>query len=288
MTVSMTGFAAKDFSSEQGTLHLELKSVNSRYLDLQFKLDECCKAFEFGLREIIKGALHRGKVECKLQFLPNTTQAQSTKVNETVLATLSTLSQQVQTALPKAIPMSVNEVLSWPGVLEQGQLDMKQLENEAGELVGAALIALQAVREAEGQKLNAIIEEKLDAMQEIVEAVKPAMGDLVIAHREKLTLKLKEAMQSLDDERISQEMVLYAQRADVDEELSRLTVHIDAVRKLLMQSGPVGKRLDFMMQEMNREANTLGSKSLSIETTKAAMDLKVLIEQMREQIQNIE
>ncbi len=288
MTVSMTGFAAKDFSSEHGTLLLELKSVNSRYLDLQFKLDECCKAFEFGLREIIKGPLHRGKVECKLQFLSNTSQAQSTQVNETVLATLESLSQQVQTALPQALPLSVSEVLNWPGVLVQSKVDLTQLEVEAGELVKVTLLALQEVRQAEGEKLNTIIEVKLNAMRAIVDEVKPLMTDVVKAHREKLTLKLKEAMQSMDDDRISQEMVLYAQRADVDEELSRLTVHIDTVSKLLTQSGPVGKRLDFMMQEMNREANTLGSKSLSIETTKAAMDLKVLIEQMREQIQNIE
>lgn len=288
MTVSMTGFAAKDFSSNQGALYLELKSVNSRYLDLQFKLDECCKAFEFSLRERMKAALHRGKVECKLQFIPNASQAQSTQVNQDMLATLSALSQQVQAELPTAVPFSVNEVLSWPGVLEQGQLDMKQLESDAGELVQAALVTLQVVREAEGEKLNAIIEEKLNAMHDIVETVKPAMRGLVRAHQEKLTLKLKETLQTFDEERISQEMVLFAQRADVDEELSRLTVHIDAVRQLLTQSGPVGKRLDFMMQEMNREANTLGSKSLSIEATKAAMDLKVLIEQMREQIQNIE
>lgn len=288
MTVSMTGFAAKDFSSEQGTLHLELKSVNSRYLDLQFKMDECCKAFEFGLREVIKSALHRGKVECKLQFLPNTSQAHSTQVNQDVLSSLEALSEQVQTALPKAAPLSVNEVLSWPGVLTQAQLDMAQLEAQACELVRTTLITLQSVREAEGEKLNVIIEEKLNAMEEIVETVKPMMKEVVKTHQEKLTLKLTEAMQSLDEERIAQEMVIYAQRADVDEELSRLTVHIDAVRKLLTQSGPVGKRLDFMMQEMNREANTLGSKSLAIETTKAAMDLKVFIEQMREQIQNIE
>lgn len=288
MTVSMTGFAAKDFSSEKGTLMLELKSVNSRYLDLQFKLDEYCKSFEFGLREIIKGALHRGKVECKLQFLPDATQVQSAQLNDAVITTLDSLSKQVQAKLPQAVPLTVNEVLSWPGVMVQGQLDMAALEGEAAELVKATLLTLQSVREAEGEKLNIIIAEKLDAMQEIVNSVRPLMTELVKAHREKLTIKLKEAMNSLDDDRISQEMVLYAQRADVDEELSRITVHIDSVRKLLTQAGPVGKRLDFMMQEMNREANTLGSKSLSTATTKAAMDLKVLIEQMREQIQNIE
>lgn len=288
MTVSMTGFAAKEFSSAQGILMLELKSVNSRYLDLQFKLDDCCRAFEFGLREIIKATLQRGKVECKLQFVPKGLEVQSVNVNQAVIATLNELSQQIQNAMPEVKPLSVNEVLNWPEVLVQSKLDIGALEADATKLVSETLVVLQEVRQAEGEKLGAIINEKLDAMQQIVEHIKPAMVGLVKAHQEKLTLKLKEAMQTLDDERVSQEMVLFAQRADVDEELSRLTVHIDAVRKLLTKPGPVGKRLDFMMQEMNREANTLGAKSLSIDSTKAAMDLKVLIEQMREQIQNIE
>ncbi len=288
MTVSMTGFAAKEFSSHQGILMLELKSVNSRYLDLQFKLDESCKAFEFGLREIIKAKLIRGKVECKLQFFPKGLEAQSVNVNQKVLKTLHELSSQIQAVMPEVKPLSVNEVLSWPEVLVQSKLDMSVIEADAAKLVSETLDALQAVRQTEGEKLNTIINEKLDGMRQIVEHIKPAMAGLVKAHQEKLTSKLKEAMQTQDEERIAQEMVLFAQRADVDEELSRLTVHIDAVRKLLTQTGPVGKRLDFMMQEMNREANTLGAKSLSIDSTKAAMDLKVLIEQMREQIQNIE
>lgn len=287
MTHSMTGFAAKDSQLAEGNLILELKSVNSRYLDLHFKLDDVVKSVEFQLRDQIKNKLKRGKVECVIQFVPSQQQAKPPVLNQTAITQLKTLAADVKEAFPDCQPLSTNEVLQWPNVIIKNELDIESLQHAALNLLDAGLDALNASRAAEGEKLNQIIIARLDEMETTVSAVRPKMAAAVKQHQEKLTLKLQEAMQTLNDDRIAQELAIYAQRIDVDEELSRLEAHIAEVRKILLQTGAIGKRLDFMMQEMNREANTLGSKSLSIDTTNAAMSLKVLIEQMREQVQNI-
>jgi len=284
----MTGFTATDVQRDDGTIILEIKSVNSRYLDLQFKLDETFKNTEFRLRELIKSKVNRGKVECKLRWVSNTQLSDSAVINESVIAQLTVLQDTVKDTFPESAELTVNEILKWPDVLKAPVLNIEAIQSAALDQVLQSLDALNSTRAAEGEKLKQIILDRLSEVKKTIDTVRPQITQAVQAYRDRLTLKLQEAMQSVDDDRVVQEMVLFAQRIDVDEELSRLDAHISEVKNILDNTGPVGKRLDFMMQEMNREANTLGSKSLSLETTNAAMSLKVLIEQMREQIQNIE
>lgn len=288
MISSMTGFAAKDSQLDDGSVLLEIKSVNSRYLDLQFKLDDTFKSLEFRLRELIKTKLQRGKVECKMQFIPTQQLSQESTVNQAAIQQLKTLEESVKKTFPEGQALTIHEVLQWPDVLNKSGVNVEAVHDIGLKIVEGGLDDLNISRRAEGDKLNQIIIERLAEVEKIVVEVRPKMPVVIKAYEKKLTQKLQEAMQTVDDARISQEIAIFAQRADVDEELSRLDAHIAEVHKIMQKKGPVGKRLDFMMQEMNREANTLGAKSLSIETTQAAMALKVLIEQMREQIQNIE
>lgn len=288
MTQSMTGFTAQEGMVENSSIMLELRAVNSRYLDLHFKIDDEFRVLEPQIRELIKAKVSRGKIECKLKFSKQSFDLSSVDINNQALDHLVVLGDKVQKALPNSQPLSVSEVLAWPNVLNKPTVNQNQVNAEVINLVNKALSDLNDSRAREGEKLKTIILERLQAVEALVETIKPKMAGIVQAHQTKLTQKLTETIQTLDEERITQELVLFAQRIDVDEELTRLTAHISEVKHTLGQNKPAGKRLDFMMQEMNREANTLGSKSVAIETTQASMSLKVLIEQMREQIQNIE
>ncbi len=288
MTSSMTGYAAKDALVENGNLTVEIRAVNSRYLDLHFKLDDALKPLEACIRELLKAGLNRGKVECKISYVAQSSNTESLQLNDGFVERLSNLSQQVQHALPNSAELSVAEVMKWPGVLVQNGTNKDAIQETAMQLVKGVTEEMKAARLREGEKLKAIILERIVDVEILIEKVKPLMGALVQGHRKKIEDKLSEAVKSLDAERITQELVLYAQRIDVDEELVRLTTHVGEVKRILNEKKPAGKRLDFMMQELNREANTLGAKSISIETTQVSMELKVLIEQMREQVQNIE
>lgn len=287
MIFSMTGFAAQEHQTETVTLMLELRAVNSRYLDLHFKLDDAFKAFELPIRERISKHLSRGKVECKLSLVQRTKSQQTLLLDTDVLKQLAHLQQDAMAIFPHSATLSMAEILRWPGaiVTEGGTQDMTQAVMD---LVELGLAALNASRAREGEKLKALIEDRIKQIGDLVLQVKPLLPALAKSYQLKLEAKLHETLKTIDQERIAQELVMFAQRIDVDEELTRLSAHITEVQRILTSKDPAGKRLDFLMQELNREANTLGSKSVSIETTQVSMQLKVLIEQMREQIQNIE
>ena len=288
MTFSMTGFAALEQPLENATLLLELRAVNSRYLDLHFKLDENLRSMEPVIRELISSVLSRGKIECKLNLLQRGAESQSSQLDEKLMEQLALMQQTALQYFPKSNALSIADILRWPGVVVSNATNNEALAEAIKKLVAQGLGELNASRKREGEKLKAIILEKLVSIEALVMRVKPLLPKLNKEYQERLTLKLQESLKSIDQDRLAQELVLFAQRIDVDEELGRLTTHVSEVLRILNSDAPAGKRLDFLMQELNREANTLGSKSVSVETTQVSMELKVLIEQMREQIQNIE
>ncbi len=288
MILSMTGFASQECNTTNGILMVELRSVNHRYLELQLKLDDNLRMFEAVVRELVQAKLGRGKVDCRLSLMRNFANGNLRQLNHAVLQQIAESAKTAAQYFPHTQPVNMLEILQMPGVMATEVLDAEVLENDLKTTLNAVLQDLIEAKAREGAKLKAVILDRLQQIEQHVAKVKPMMPALIRQYQEKLTAKLNEATNSNDDERIRQEMVLFAQRIDVDEELSRLTSHIEEVKRILNAAGAVGKRLDFLMQEMNREANTLGSKSVAIETSQISMELKVLIEQMREQIQNIE
>jgi uncharacterized protein (TIGR00255 family) len=284
----MTGYAVKTRDIERGTLQLELKSVNSRYLDFHFRVSEDLRALEMPLRELLAARLSRGKVECRLSFNASAAKADQLDLNGDLLATLKSLNARVRNEMPEAKPLSVNDVLRWPGMFGEQAVDFAALGPVVLALAREALDDFSATRGREGAKLAAMIVERVNAMRDIVRQVAPRIPEAQALFTEKLRLRLQEALGNASDDRILQEVAVFATRIDVAEELSRLSTHLDEVERVLKQGGACGKRLDFLMQELNREANTLGSKSALTEVSQASMDLKLLIEQMREQIQNLE
>ncbi len=288
MIFSMTGYAAQEQSLENATLLLELRAVNSRYLDLHFKLDDNLRSLEPLIRELIGEQLSRGKIECKLNLMTRTMPQQAGQIDQAMLQQLAAMQAQAQQHFPQSRDLSVADILRWPGVLIGDQASENNLADEVGKLLQQGLQALNGSRAREGEKLKVIVLERLAQMEQLVATVKPLLPNLIKDYQAKLEAKLNESLKSIDPERVAQELVLFAQRIDIDEELTRLTAHISEVKRVLNGDAPAGKRLDFLMQELNREANTLGSKSVAIETTQSSMELKVLIEQIREQIQNIE
>ncbi len=288
MIQSMTGYASYERNTNNGVLQVELRSVNQRYLELQPKLDENCRALEPIVRETLKTRLGRGKVECRMQLAPTQSSDAAIELNHEVLQQIATSMQEAGKHFPDSQPANILEVLRMPGVMATHAVSAETLAADAITTLSSAVDDLIKARAREGEKLKAVILERLAEIEELIGQVKPMMPDLVKTYRARLLAKLEEAQLSNDDERIRQEITLYTQRIDVDEELSRLDAHVSEVKRILSAGGLAGKKLDFLMQEMNREANTLGSKSVAIETTQISMQLKVLVEQMREQIQNIE
>jgi uncharacterized protein (TIGR00255 family) len=288
MIYSMTGFASATRELATAALSVELRSVNHRYLDLQFRLPEDLRALEPGLRELVIAKLRRGKVECRIGLNALPSAPKSFELNAEVLKQLRVLSEKLRLAWPSVPGLTAADILRWPGMLAAETVSLDEMRAACNEALLEVLDEFSASRAREGEKLKAVLLERVTAMEERVAIVAPRMPEVLAAFREKLAGRLHEAMAVSDDERIRQEITLFANRIDVDEELSRLTAHFGEIRRILDAGGAVGKRLDFMMQELNREANTLGSKSVDAEVTRVALDLKLLIEQMREQIQNIE
>ena len=289
MTRSMTAFARQEAEHPWGSLTWEIRSVNHRYLEPHLRMPESLRELEGSLREQLRKKLSRGKVECTLRFHPEA-QAQQLTVNSEFAKELIAAADEVAalSLSGNTQPMNPLDVLRWPGVLQDAQIDMDQVKAEALKLFGRALDDLIAGREREGVELNALIEQRLVSISEIVVEVRSKLPQILQAQRDNLRSRLEELKEDLDEGRLEQEMVMLAQKADVDEEMDRLNTHVLEVRRVLKQKGPIGRRLDFLMQELNREANTLSSKSIVADTTQCAVELKVLIEQMREQIQNIE
>lgn len=284
----MTGFATASVSVGAATLNLELRTVNSRFLDLHFRLPDELRVVEPVLREQITGALSRGKVDCRAGLQSGGESARELAVNPQLLAQLVSLDASVRAALPQAAPLSVAEVLRWPGMLGDDTIPVEALTEAGGRAIRQALGDLTASRAREGVRLAAMLIERVTRMRALVAEVTPRVPEVVREYQAKLVQKLQEAIGSADDERIRTEVGLFAVRIDVAEELNRLSAHLDEVERILGKGGSAGKRLDFLMQELNREANTLASKSVAQDVSGVAMELKILIEQMREQVQNIE
>ncbi|RXZ44827.1 YicC/YloC family endoribonuclease [Crenobacter cavernae] len=288
MISSMTGFSVATRDLPGAVLNLELRAVNHRYLDLQMRLPEELRPIESQLRELISAKVTRGKVECRIGFNASESDAPSLELNRELLNRVLALGDELAGLRAGLAPLTTAELLRWPGVLKSNEVAAEVLQKAALETLGKLLDDFNASRVREGEKLKAILIEKLDGIEAIVTAVKPRLPQILEAYLAKLSARLAEALDNVDDDRIKQEFALFAQKIDVDEELGRLSTHVSEVRRILKAGGQAGKRLDFLMQELNREANTLGSKSVSPETTQASVELKVLIEQMREQIQNLE
>ena len=288
MINSMTGFAAVAAELETGSLTLELRSVNHRYLDLQLRMPDELRTHEPVLREAIASQMSRGKVECRINFAPRQSAQNPAHLNPLLLQQLAQWSDQIRGVLPNARELSVADVLNWSGILESAALSAETLRAALLGLLQQALAEFAASRQREGEKLKAFLLERVTQIETLRTGVSPRIPGAIAAYEAKLRARLLEALGSEDDERVRQEITLYASKIDVDEELSRLQTHLAEMQRVLAKGGSVGKRLDFLMQELHREANTLGSKSVDAEVSRTAMEIKILIEQMREQIQNIE
>lgn len=287
MILSMTGFARVERQIPAGQLSWEIRSVNHRYLDVQFRLPEELRALEPNLREIVRGTLHRGKIEAALRFTADASTTSGLEVDTERLTALQRALRRVEEVADTRAPTTL-DVLQWPGIVCTHGLDMAPVAEAAQALFDAAIAAFQATREREGTRLAAFLVERLDALDRLVTEVRKRAPQVHDAWLERLKAKLVELGVEADPARLAQEAVISAQRLDVAEELSRLTGHVEEVRAVLKRDEAVGRRLDFLMQELNREANTLASKSQDEDMTRHAVDLKVLIEQLREQVQNVE
>ena len=286
MIRSMTGYATATRELPMASLAAEVKSVNSRFLDVQFRLPDELRPVEPALRELIQARVGRGKVECRVSVTAPTSAAPRISVNEGLLGELAEVSRKIRAAVPDAAPLSVGEVLAWPGVL--GDDRSAALREACIRLVHELLEDFSATRSREGGKLAQMLIERVERMRFLLVSIQPKLPEAIAAYQEKLSARLREALGGADEERIRQEIALFGVKVDVAEELNRLSAHLEEVSRVVAAGGAVGKRLDFLMQELNREANTLGAKSVSKELSDASLEFKLLIEQMREQIQNIE
>jgi len=284
---SMTGYAGKSSDNAWGNLSVELRTVNHRYLEVSWRGPEELRQLEAAMREAIAARISRGKVDCRIN-LQTRDAAVTGSPNPELLARLADWSQAVRLVHPEARPPSVAELLSWPGMFRREGVAAEELDALAMQLLAGALDELAASRAREGDKLRTFLKERAQQIEVLRSEVAPRIPELVRLYQERLGQRLREALGQDDEERVRQEVVLYASRIDVEEELNRLGVHVSELLRVLERGGAVGKRLDFLMQELHREANTLGSKSVASQTSAAALELKVLIEQMREQVQNLE
>lgn len=287
MIKSMTAFSREESRSDQGELVWEIRSVNHRYLEVFVRLPEELRALEPLVREAVGKSMARGKVECALRYKTSGVTPVAMNVNEVMIQQLMQASDRVAQLIHSEGRLSITDVMRWPGVLEAEAIDLGEVQKKAIELLKAALANLVEAREREGSQLAVLIEQRLQEMDQQVELAKQRMPEVIAALRGRLQNKLVD-FADLDEGRVEQEMVVLAQRLDIDEEMDRLKTHLAEVGRTLKQNKPIGRRLDFLMQELNREANTLGSKSADATTTSVSVEMKVLIEQMREQIQNIE
>ena len=288
MIASMTGFARRETSGSWGTLVCELRSVNHRFLEASFRLPDELRAAEGELRTRLARQLRRGKVDCSVQFRRLQGAAGELEVDGAALARLVAAVEVVTRSLREPASVNALEVLRWPGVLREDTASGEQLLAVVYAVFEATLEDLVAARAREGARLRELLEQRCAGLEALVAAVRARLPEVQARVRARLDERLAELGASVDRERIEQELALLLQRLDVDEELERLTGHIAEVRRVIGGTEPAGRRLDFLMQELNREANTLSSKSQDLETTRTAVDMKVLIEQMREQVQNAE
>lgn len=288
MIRSMTAFARKEHKAPWGTLAWELRSVNHRYLEISPRLPDTLRDLENPAREKLRQSLDRGKVECTLRLKSENIIPARIDLNEEFVKQLLDASHRLSAITGESASLPAATLLNWPGVVQTAETDQSEIQQAALQLLDATLAEFIANRQREGSVLQQIILDRLMKVEDQVALVRGQLPSILQAQREKLLARVAEISTNPDKDRLEQELVYMAQKADVDEELDRLATHVKEVRRSLQQGGACGRRLDFLMQELNREANTLGSKSVHTLTTQAAVELKVLIEQMREQIQNIE
>lgn len=288
MIRSMTAFARLAHNASYGQLTWELRSVNHRYMEPHFKLPDSLRSLEPALRERLREQLSRGKIECILKLTTSNDQQSGLQVNLSRARQVIDACQSIHQLMPSSQPEMAINILQWPGVIEEHSVDAEQLLADALLSFDQALEQLRVTREREGFELSNFVLERLDGIRAVTKSVRERLPTILQAQRDRLLTRFAELKLEVDRDRLEQEMVLVAQKADVDEELDRLSTHVNEVQRVLKAGGACGRRLDFLMQELNREANTLSSKSIVSDTTQSAVELKVLIEQMREQIQNIE
>lgn len=288
MVRSMTAFASSEAQIGSLTINCELRSVNHRYCDISFKLPDYFRFTESALRTALSSQIKRGKIECSLNYKKQRTDEQAFKVNPQAVSALLAATAEIEALMSNPRSFSALEVMAFPGIQQEQEIDKQTLQAGIDQLLAAALQAFIATREREGQQLQLLVIERCEKMTELVAAAKQRMPQVLTAIRSKMQERITELVANPDFDRLEQEMVLLVQKLDVAEELDRLETHLVEVQRTLEQNEPVGRRLDFLMQELHREANTLGSKSADKEMTQISIELKVLIEQMREQIQNIE
>ena len=287
MVQSMTAFARVEQNGAYGTLSWELRSVNHRYLEPHLRLPDTLREVEGTVREALRNGLSRGKVECTLKLTESASE-QSLHVNQERTQQLIQAAEQISQLIAQPAALNPLEVLAWPGVLSTQTMDSQAINSAAIELFRSALTQLKESRGREGADLARLISERLEAIQNEVVVLRELVPQMLELQRQKILTRCQEMQVELDPQRLEQELVLVAQKSDVAEELDRLATHITEVSRVLKAGGAIGRRLDFLMQELNREANTLGSKAIDTRSTQAAVNIKVLIEQMREQVQNIE
>ncbi len=284
----MTGYANVARELPGRSISLEIKSVNGRFLDIQFRLPDELRSIEPALREMLGARISRGKVEYRASTAASMGDTPRLALNAALLNALAEVDARIRQAMPDSAPLSVADVLRWPGMTDDGADAGDTVRAATLDIARQALDEFTATRMREGEKLKAMLLERVDRMESMLKDIQPRLPEAIAAYQEKMAAKLREALGASDDERVRQEIAVYAVRIDIAEELNRLGAHLAEVRRVLGAGGPAGKRLDFLMQELNREANTLGSKSVSKELSDAGLEFKLLIEQMREQVQNIE
>ena len=288
MIRSMTAFARQELETAAGDLAWEIRSLNHRYLEMGVRLPEELRAMETAVRERVGARLGRGKVECSCRYRPAASASVPVDVDSDNLTRLLSACDTVSARLPASGPLNPIEVLRWPGVVREEAIDTAPLMAQALDLLEQTLDELLQSREREGEQIRQQLLQRCDAMDVLVQQARGRLPEIQQALREKLQTRLADLDTAADPGRLEQELVIQIQKSDIDEEMDRLQGHIEEVRRVLKRDEPVGRRLDFLMQELNREANTLGSKSVAIDTTSISVELKVLIEQMREQVQNTE
>ena len=288
MTLSMTAFSRQQQEQEWGSLTWEIRSVNHRYLETSVRLPESLRTLENGVREAVRKRLTRGKVECALRFQSEAKVSSDLHLNTKLIQQLVQANIEIEQITGTSVSLNNMEVLRWPGVIEEQDFDKTSIEKKALRLFSAALDDLVATREREGGELQGFIQQRIDSVREIIVSIRNRMPEILAKQKQNILDRLADLQAELEPTRLEQEVSLLSQKADVEEELDRLDSHLNEVERLLGAKGQKGRRLDFLMQELNREANTLSSKSIVVETTLCAVELKVLIEQMREQIQNVE
>jgi len=288
MIRSMTAFSRREKQESWGRLIWEIRSVNHRFLEVSTRLPDEFRALEPKIKNEVSTRLNRGKIECNLRYLSGTDIGADISFNDDFVKKLIQTTTKIDGLMSNSAPMSALDILKWPGVMVGAESEFDEIREQSLMLLGQTLDGLIEMRQTEGGKIKIMIEQRCSSINETVKQIHTLIPTIITARRERLNNRLEELKVEVDQSRLEQELVLLVQKLDVDEELDRLNAHREEVVRLVDSDGPVGRRLDFLMQELNREANTLGSKSVDVNTTRASVDLKVYIEQMREQIQNIE